>query len=198
MDTSNPKLNEMSRLREEVRERLAVLRTEAAPILNELSRLEKLAESLDDFDQIARPTDKGIIGSVPRVMLPERPPRTAGGTSGDKTTPHDDFTFPILDALHEFGGAATRDAVLNRVELKLKGELKHRDFERLASCGDARWRNRASFQKKNMIREGLLRGDSRYGIWEMTPKGHEYLRNHLNMLKRIFGDDYGSLGQPEP
>lgn len=117
--------------------------------------------------------------------------------SEDATTPHDDFTFPILESLYEFGGAATRDAVLNKVEIKLKDQLKTRDLERLRSCGDLRWRNRASFQRKNMIREGLLQKHSRYGMWEMTPYGLEYLKENLMLFKRIFGDDYAKLGYPE-
>ena len=125
-------------------------------------------------------------------------PRPTTNRQGDNgTTPHDDFTFPILESLYELGGAATRDTVLNKIEIKLKDQLKPRDLERLRSCGDLRWRNRASFQRKNMIREGLLQRNSPYSVWEMAPQGLEYLKENLRLLKRIFGDDYTKMGHPE-
>jgi len=187
-------LDQISRLRQEVQQRLTALQVETAPILDELSRLEKLAASLDDFYRNPQRANNTTIGFVASAQATAR---ARVLPSSSTTTPHDDFTFPILESLHELGGAATRDAVLNKVENKLKDQLTPRDFERLRSCGDVRWRNRASFQRKNMIREGLLRSDSPYGKWETTPQGRDYLKENLVMLKNIFGEDYAKMGHPE-
>lgn len=186
--------DEISRLRQEVQQRLTALRAETGPILDELSRLEKLAASLDEFDQKLQRTDNTMIGFAAGIQSGARP--RALRFNSNTTTPHDDFTFPILESLHELGGAATRDAVLNKVGNKLKDQLKPRDLQRLRSCGDLRWRNRASFQRKNMISEGLLRNNSPYSVWEMTPQGREYLRENLTMLKNILGEDYTKMGHP--
>lgn len=185
----------ISGLRDEVLQKLEVLRKQSAPILDELSRLERLAASLDEFEQKSNRINTRRIGFVTGGQVAHR--LTTRLSSDDATTPHEDFTFPILESLYELGGAATRDAVLNKVEIKLRDQLKPRDLEQLRSCGDLRWRNRASFQRKNMIREGLLQKHSPYSVWEMTSQGLEYLKENLMLLKRIFGDEYGNLGHPE-
>ena len=190
-------IDQISKLREEVRERLKTLRAESAPILEELSRLEKLEASLDEFERNPERVNNSMIGFVAGAQTTSRPGALPPRNNNNMTTPHDDFTFPILESLYELGGAATRDAVLNKVEHKLKSQLTARDLEKLRSCGDLRWRNRASFQRKNMIREGLLQGNSPYSVWEMTPRGREYLRENLIMMKNIFGTDYAKMGHPE-
>jgi hypothetical protein len=195
MDAPEEESGQFSKLREEVRQKLEVLRTKTAPILDELSRLEKLAASLDEFDQKPQRVSNTMIGFLAGMQMASRPKVLT--SSNNTTIPHDDFTFPILESLYELGGAATRDAVLNRVENKLKDQLRPRDLERLKSCGDLRWRNRASYQRKNMIREGLLQEHSPYSVWEMTPQGREYLKENLILLKNIFGEDYAKLGHPD-
>jgi hypothetical protein len=189
--------DQISKLREDVRARLKALRAESGPILEELSRLEKLEASLDEFEQKPQQVNNTMIGFVAAMQTTSRPGALRPSNNNNMTTPHDDFTFPILESLYELGGAATRDAVLNKVEHKLKSQLTARDLEKLRSCGDLRWRNRASFQRKNMIREGLLQRDSPYSVWEMTPRGREYLRENLIMMKNIFGEDYTKMGHPE-
>ena len=195
MDEKSASFDQISALREEVRQKLAAIRTQSAPILDELSRLERLAASLDEFEKKPNPVNARPIGFVAGVQM--TPGLSTRHPTDNATTPHDDFTFPILESLYELGGTARRDAVLNKVEIKLKDQLKPLDLTRLRSCGDLRWRNRASFQRKNMIREGLLQKHSRYGVWEMTPHGLEYLKENLMLLKRIFGEEYAKLGHPE-
>jgi hypothetical protein len=195
MDRKKIEFDRISALREEVRQRLEALRMQSAPILDELSRLERLAASLDEFEKKPKQVNGRPIGFVAEVRMTAKP--TTHLPSKNPTTPHDDFTFPILESLYELGGAATRDAVLKKVETKLKDQLKPRDLEPLRSCGDLRWRNMASWQRKNMIREGLLQKHSPYSVWEITPRGLDYLKENLMLLKRIFGDEYAELGHPE-
>jgi hypothetical protein len=71
----------------------------------------------------------------------------------------------------------------------MKNQLKPGDFETIKNGTDLRWRNRASFQRKNMIIQGLLRNDSPYGIWEMSSAGRQYLDECRKLLQSVFGED---------
>jgi restriction endonuclease Mrr len=73
----------------------------------------------------------------------------------------------ILQSLVDSGGSARGEQVTDQVGEKLKDLLRPADHERVSS-GVLRWRNRVAWQRFNMIREGLLRGDSPRGVWEIT------------------------------
>jgi hypothetical protein len=45
----------------------------------------------------------------------------------------------------------------------------------LPSGVEVRWKNRVAWQRENMKRLGLLRGDSPQGIWEVTETGRQWL-----------------------
>ncbi len=47
-----------------------------------------------------------------------------------------------------------------------------RDYDPLASGPDKpRWHNGAQWARNSMIHEGLLKGDSPRGVWEISDKG---------------------------
>ncbi|RMH13146.1 MAG: hypothetical protein D6698_14360, partial [Gammaproteobacteria bacterium] len=39
------------------------------------------------------------------------------------------------------------------------------------------WRNTAQWCRNTMVREGLMKSDSPYGIWEITEAGRKYLQD---------------------
>ncbi|RMH21474.1 MAG: hypothetical protein D6698_02745, partial [Gammaproteobacteria bacterium] len=87
-------------------------------------------------------------------------------------TPEDAFRRPILETLVELGGSASIGEVLERVEAKMKGVLNAYDREPLPSDPrSVRWRNTAQWCRNTMVREGLMKSDSPYGIWEITEAG---------------------------
>jgi hypothetical protein len=175
----------IAKLRDDVRQRLAQLQVQAKPIVGEIARLERLAQSLDDMVGEPLETRSHAMGTV-RAVAP--PPVSISHPRGE-STPHDSFTFPILDSLDEQGGKGSRDGVLRKLEDKMKNQLKPGDFETIKNGTDLRWRNRASFQRKNMIIQGLLRNDSPYGIWEMSSAGRQYLDECRKLLQSVFGED---------
>lgn len=93
--------------------------------------------------------------------------------TGDKT-PQREFRIPILEVLEQLGRRGRVGEVLDLVYPKVKDILKPGDLTVL-STGQIRWRNAAQWERFNMIRDGLLRGDSPGGIWEICAAGRAYL-----------------------
>ena len=58
----------------------------------------------------------------------------------------------------------------------MQGVLKDVDHQPLASDPDLpRWRNTAQWARAAMVREGLIKGDSRRCIWEISDAGRRHL-----------------------
>lgn len=95
-------------------------------------------------------------------------------------TPEQAYRIPILKALVELGGEAPMQEVLKKVYEQMKTILKPVDLEPLPSDPKKtpRWKNTAMWERFNMVRDGLLRGDSPRGIWAITERGREYLYYH--------------------
>ncbi len=89
----------------------------------------------------------------------------------------------MLQALVEFGGTARRDAVVELVGKKMQGVLTPDDHELLPSGIEVRWKNRVAWQRENMKRRGLIRGNSPQGVWEITEAGRQEL---LDRSVRLF------------
>jgi len=94
-------------------------------------------------------------------------------------TPEDAFRRPILETLVELGGSAPADHVLDRVGQKLRHVLNDYDRQRLVSHPhEPRWRNTARLCRQRLVLEGLMSDDSPRGVWEISERGREWLREH--------------------
>lgn len=93
-------------------------------------------------------------------------------------TPVKDYERPILEVLVEMGGSGQSDEVLRRVEEKMRHRLNQHDYEILGSLpNEPRWRNTAQWCRNDMVRQsGYLRATSPRGVWEISERGREYLR----------------------
>lgn len=97
-------------------------------------------------------------------------------TSG-KLTPQGDYRDPIIQVLGRAGGSASKAAVLQGVASLMAGRFTEADLECPASRpNEENWRNRASFERADMVRDGLLRQDSPRGIWALTERGRGLYR----------------------
>jgi hypothetical protein len=97
-------------------------------------------------------------------------------------TPEDAFRRPILETLVELGGKAPIGEVLDRVGEKMKDVLTEYDYQSLPSSPKSiRWRNTAQWCRYTLVREGLMKSDSPYGIWEISDLGREALRNENSL-----------------
>ncbi len=94
-------------------------------------------------------------------------------------TSEDAFRLPVLEALVELGGSGSIQDVLNLVEKKMKGVLNEYDYQPLPSDPRSiRWRNTAQWCRNTLVREGLMKRDSPYGIWEISDQGRKWLKEH--------------------
>ncbi|WP_164920884.1 winged helix-turn-helix domain-containing protein [Thermosynechococcus vestitus] len=95
-----------------------------------------------------------------------------------RRTPEDAFRRPILEALVELGGTASVGEVLDLVGKKMHGKLTKDDFEPLPSDPRSiRWRNTAQWCRNTLVREGLMKQDSRRGTWEISDLGRRALKD---------------------
>ena len=75
------------------------------------------------------------------------------------------WLIATIDAL---GGHAERAAVLNRVEQDFGHLMTEDDRQAVESRPfEEKWRNRASYERAQMVREGIL-CDRRDGVWQLT------------------------------
>ena len=60
----------------------------------------------------------------------------------------------------------------------MMGDQLDVDFEPLSSSGMLRWRNTAQWARNSMVNEGLMKDDSKRGIWKISAQGRAYLKAH--------------------
>jgi len=105
-------------------------------------------------------------------------------------TPYDDFRYPILEALSRLGGAGRVREVLSIVEEILSEQLNNYDYQPLSSdLNSVRWKNTASWERYNMVQDGLLASDSQRGVWEITETGREVLgkaKESTDLQRKLF------------
>ncbi len=142
--------------------------------------------AIDEATRVANFRDKVKALQKEWVHLAAKRPRfearwgrpNQGRQARGLRTPEDAFRRPILEALVELGGTAPTGKVLDLVEQKMKSILTKHDFESLPSNPKSiRWRKTAQWCRNTMVREGLMKSDSPYGIWEISDAGRQELRN---------------------
>jgi len=85
------------------------------------------------------------------------------------------YELPILRALAERDGEASRKDVRAAVFAEVAGSLSDLDREKLPS-GEARWEARLDKARSKLLRSGSLRADSPRGVWGLAPPGYQRLR----------------------
>lgn len=90
--------------------------------------------------------------------------------------PMREYFLPLLESLAEMGGKGRAKGVIDKVYEKLKNRLTDVDKEYVPSGTDIRWKNIVRSVHYELVNRGYLRRDSPIGVWELTDKGWEYLR----------------------
>ncbi len=124
-----------------------------------------LAEALEMIEEaIGKPRSQG----KPQKESTPRPHRPRSGNQ--PVTPNSILREYIVQALTEFGGSARSADVLERMREMLKGRLTPRDIETRSDGRAIVWENNARWERAAMVREGILRDDSKFGYWELAEK----------------------------
>jgi len=128
---------------------------EATQTLNHLA--DELEELLKDLkDRIGR-TAEAAPAKKARVRR-SKSPKTEAAT----------FLQLIVAVLKTNGGRAKVAEVLDGVGEWLKGKLLPGDLDVRQDGKTLAWRNNAQWERLRMCRDGLIRTDSKPGIWELT------------------------------
>ena len=146
---------------------------------------QKVKDALERAEQIKSLGERiDTIRNEWTTLFPEV--KEGGGKNGDTNgpnggrlhrvvrTPEKLYYRPILESLKDLGGSASKSEVLGRVFQRMKNTLKEVDFETLPS-GEVRWRNTAAWARNTLVKRGLLRSDSRRGVWAISDSGIRFL-----------------------
>ena len=126
---------------------------------NRIAELERRISTLEGKPQLSKAESK-----PPKVEYPKK----------GEITPQDEYGLPILESLIEMGGSGRMKNVLNRVLGKMKNKLKPKDYDKLSSGTEIRWKNAAAWERNKLKVEGHLKKDSPRGIWEITEEGRKF------------------------
>jgi hypothetical protein len=124
-------------------------------ILDELEKLRPLRP--------APVPDSGGAGEAPK----DRPKRQPRG----KKPRREQFRRPLIETLYELGGRASLGKVRPKMERKMASRLREPDHAAVRSGREPRWWNDVCWMRDDLCKEGLLRGDSPRGIWELSERG---------------------------
>lgn len=142
---------------------------------------------LDEIFDVVERTRESIFTPTPReVIAPRRLSRKG------RFTPQREYEVPLLECLAEMEGRGKVREVLECVGRKMKERLTPEDRGRLKS-GAVRWENSVMWLRLKLVQGGYLKGDSPRGIWELTRKGWERLRElkrggNEGGIRNIFGN----------
>jgi len=147
------KASEEGRILTEFRDRVKTLQKEWIKLFSSRRRIALAKKT--------RKTKRSSVNMLPRGLR----------------TPEEKFRVPILESLLELGGSAPISEVLERVEIKMKGILNKYDRQPLASDPRSiRWRNTAQWCRNTLVKEGLMKSDSPFGMWEISEAGRKRLK----------------------
>jgi hypothetical protein len=85
------------------------------------------------------------------------------------------FREPLLETLFRQDGKAYSREIRETMERMMAPVLCDADYE-LVSNGQPRWWNSTCSMRNQLISDGLLRGDSERGVWELSKQGLRIMR----------------------
>ena len=129
-----------------------------------MKHLKTWAEPLEDTVESAISKVSDAAERHRRAHAPQRPEAARSVERTGKSvrkTPQKEFERPVLEALYELGGAASKADVCSLVGERMKRRLLPGDFERV-STGEERWSNAACWARSESRKKGYLRKN-----WEL-------------------------------
>ncbi len=132
-------------------------------------RLRELGDGLTEvLDMIEEATGK--LSSEGKSQNETPPRQRRSKNSNQPVTSQSVLRVYIIQALKELGGHARRSDILEQMREMLKDRLTPRDIETRSSGREIIWENNVAWERNAMVEEGILRGDSKFGFWELAEK----------------------------
>ena len=146
------------------------LRAEKTRLAAALAEFEDAKQALtqlaDEFENILKDL-RERLGQNRLSGRRGRPRRTPAAARLPKT-PAAVFREHILQALRNLGGSARVPDVIEEMTRQLEGSLLPGDRIWREKTNQTAWINNAHWERLKMTRDGVLRGDSPHGIWELA------------------------------
>lgn len=169
---------------QESRKRLAIIRDEGVNqfIENDFEKAESLAITAKKVENLIEALENAQTQWI--AIMPNPLDQGSRKKSFDHNfergtvTPHNKFRLPLLVAITKLGGRGQVGEVLKIVEEMTKEILKSNDFKFLKTRKEIRWQNAVRWERSHCVKEGLLKSNSSRGIWEITEKGRDYVKEH--------------------
>ena len=131
-----------------------------------LERLRHFVEPLARVRASRRKTQRrDLSGGVSKAKRPDVTPQSA-------------WNEHILSVLRELGGSADVRVIRERLFEVMKDRLLPGDFEIRESTGDVIWWNNAQWARNRLREKGVLRSNSRRGVWELADVTKQDLEEH--------------------
>ncbi|MBF0595631.1 MAG: hypothetical protein HQL22_11805 [Candidatus Omnitrophica bacterium] len=144
----------------------AALRSEKTRLAAELATPSKTAVTFqylaDEFEEILEDL-KAYLVSLGSNGLPKAKVKRARVPK----TSYEVLRDLIIKVLKKNSGSAHISDVMNDLETLLAGKLFPRDLERRQD-GQLVWKNNVQWERLRMTKEGILKGSSRRGVWELS------------------------------
>ena len=141
------------------------LKAYARPLEDSAEDVVRLAlDALDE--QHGRSTKTAQQKPAVKTLAPRR-------KSSAEKLPQKEFRGPLLSVLREKGGRASVKEIRELLEPRMAPRLSSADYQ-LVSSGDPRWWNAVCWERNDLVKEGLLRGDSERGVWELSASGRDF------------------------
>lgn len=135
----------------------------AASLAMHTDAKQTLAQLADEFQDILKDLRERLGQNT---VTPEAKPR--GRRSKLPKTPQKELRDLIIAALAARGGRARVSEVLADLGAQLNGKLLPGDLVYRQDGKTIVWQNNAQWERMKMRQDGVLRGDSPQGIWELS------------------------------
>jgi hypothetical protein len=149
---------------------------QARRVIEDATRLAGFREKIKSLQ---KEWQQGFVGKTvaPVSGIPKAKRKIDKRLTRGLRTPEEAFRLPLLQALNELGGRASMNDVLNGLEKNLKSTLTPYDYQPLPSNPkQMRWKNTAQWCRLTLVTEGLMKNDSHWGVWEISPSGVKALK----------------------
>jgi hypothetical protein len=161
----------------EVSKSIANLENMKIPVPDELRNLKSTllasVHSAEEIEQLFGFMEEETAKLLVRVRRGVGPGRADTPRHRRTRRPSEDYTSAevlreyIVKSLKAHGGAAKAPAILDEVGRMLDGKMKPGDTVLTATKQPA-WRMRTCFERRVMVRHGILKADSPASFWELV------------------------------